>query len=69
MNQNESTLATAPRPYVDRTEAAAILRISIRMLTKLVSARKLRPARIGRRVIFKRNDIERFVEVQMALSS
>jgi hypothetical protein len=36
------------------------------MLSKLVAAQNLRPARIGRRVVFKRTDLERYVEVLFA---
>jgi excisionase family DNA binding protein len=47
-------------------EAADYLRVSARLVEKLVSQHRLKPARINRRLIFKRSELDRYVDLQMA---
>jgi excisionase family DNA binding protein len=65
-----STLTATPaiRPLMDRKEAAEYLRQSVRTITNLVASRRLRPARIGRRLIFKRTEVDRYVDLLTAQS-
>lgn len=56
------------RPLLDLKESADYLRVSARLVQKLVAARRLRPSRIGRRLIFKRAELDRYVDLQTALS-
>jgi excisionase family DNA binding protein len=51
------------RPVMTKVEAADYLRVSPRTLTNLLAARRLRAARIGRRVLFKRAELDRFVDL------
>jgi excisionase family DNA binding protein len=57
------------RPLMNTAEAAEYLRVSVRLVQKLVQTRKLRPARIGRRLIFQRSELDRFVALQCALAA
>jgi excisionase family DNA binding protein len=45
---------------LNKREAATALGISIRTLDHLISARKIRPRRIGRRVLISRQTLEHF---------
>jgi len=54
---------TAAPLLIDKKTAANLLGISVGMVEKLVRIRKLEPVRIGRKVLFRREDIE-----QMALT-
>lgn len=58
-----------PRPIMTKSEAAEYLRISIRHIQRLVNARQIRPARINRRVLFTRQELDRYVELKMAMSA
>lgn len=50
-----------PTPIlISKKTAAGLLSISIGMLEKLVRLRKLEPVKIGRKVLFRREDIELF---------
>lgn len=53
---------------MNRQEAAEYLRISLRSITNLVAARKIRPARVGRKLLFKRTELDRFLDLQIALT-
>jgi excisionase family DNA binding protein len=57
------------RSVMNRDEAADYLRVSVRLLTNLVAARKIRGVRIGRRVVFRRADLDHYVDVQAALAT
>jgi len=49
----------APAPIlVSKKTAASLLGISIGMVEKLVRRKELEPVRIGRKVLFRREDIE-----------
>lgn len=54
------------RTWLNLLEAADYLRVSDRLIEKLVSQRRLKPARINRRLIFKRTELDRYAELQMA---
>lgn len=56
----------AVRPIMTREEAADYLRVSVRFLTNLVTARKVRPMRSGRRVTFMKSELDRYAEVLTA---
>jgi excisionase family DNA binding protein len=47
-------------------ETADYLRVSVRLIQKLVYSRKLRPARVGRRLLFQRAEIDHFVSILTA---
>lgn len=57
------------RPILNIPEAANYMRVSVRQIHRLVKARKIRAARIGKRLIFKRAELDRFVDLQTALSA
>lgn len=63
------TIETPIRPVMDRKEAASYLRVSVRLITNLVASRRLRPARIGRRLVFKRSELDRYLDLLMAQSA
>ena len=46
---------------VSRRETAQALGLSVRTLDALVARHEIRPRRIGRRVLFERSELERFV--------
>jgi excisionase family DNA binding protein len=50
-------MTTAPI-LVSKKTAAGLLSISIGMLEKLVRLRKLEPVRIGRKILFRLDDIQ-----------
>ena len=52
----------APKPYLTIKEAADVARLSPSAIRLYVSKRQLKPYRVGRRVIIKRTDLEKFVE-------
>ena len=52
----------APKPYLTIKEAADMARLSPSAIRLYVSKRQLKPYRVGRRVIIKRTDLEKFVE-------
>lgn len=45
---------------LSRRDAAALLQISVRMLDRLVKAGDIAPVRLGDRVLFLRESLERF---------
>lgn len=57
------------RPIMNIPEAASYLRVSVRQVHRLLKARKIRAATIGRRLVFKRADLDRFIDLQLALST
>lgn len=58
----------AARPLMNIQEAADYLRVSVRLIQKLLASRKLKAARLGRRLVFKRSELDRYVDLQFALS-
>lgn len=48
-----------------REETMEYLRVSSPTLWRLEQAKKLRPVRIGRRVLYRAADLERFLDRQM----
>jgi excisionase family DNA binding protein len=63
------TECSTPRPVMNMQEAADYLRVSLRTLGTLVSKRRIRAARIGRRLVIKREELDRFVNLQTAINS
>jgi excisionase family DNA binding protein len=55
-----------PPLYMSRTEAAAYLGISLRMLAYLLARRELKTIRIGDRRILRLHDLESFLEARAA---
>lgn len=55
------------RPIMDVNEAADYLRISVRQIHRLVKSRAFKRARIGKRLVFKRAELDHYVELQTAL--
>jgi excisionase family DNA binding protein len=47
---------------LDKKEAAASLKISVRMLEKLVKAGHIAPVQVGDRVLFRRQSLEEFAQ-------
>ena len=48
------------RILIGRREAALLLSVSPRTVDNLIRGKKLRPRRIGARVLFLRSDLEKF---------
>lgn len=66
----DDTIRVEPRPIMNIQEAADYLRVSVRLVQKLVAAGSLRPARIGRRrLVFQRSELDRYVAIQTALAA
>lgn len=55
--------------YFNPRDAAAYLTISPRTLWKETNARRINAARFGRRLIYPRAELDRFVAVQLALAT
>ena len=52
-------VSMTPGPIlISKKTAASLLSISVGMLEKLVRLKKIEPVRIGRKVLFRRDDIE-----------
>lgn len=51
----------APKLLLDRQEAAAALGVCVRTLDSLVTARRINHAKINRRILFRRVDLETFI--------
>ena len=49
---------------LSREELSDVLRISIRHISRFVSEGKLKPIRLGRRVLFSDSEVTRFLESQ-----
>jgi hypothetical protein len=58
----ESPAVSLPLLVLDRSEAATVLRISIRKLDYLIECGSITPLRIGGRVLVAWNELLRFVE-------
>ena len=54
-------LRTNPPAIMRVEEAARYLCVSVKTVRREVESRRLRPARIGRRLIFTRAELDRFV--------
>jgi len=46
-----------------KAEAVHLLRVSLRTIDNLVLRKKLKPTRVGNRVLFQRKELERFASV------
>jgi excisionase family DNA binding protein len=58
-------IGAAPQsPYVDADQAAAYLRCDCQRIYDLVYAGKLKPRRDGRRLLFHRADLDRYLAEQ-----
>lgn len=68
-HQSETSAPLFQRPALNLIETADYLRVCERTVRSLVTNRRLRPARIGRRLIFKRSELDRFLDLQTALAS
>ncbi len=60
---------TGPRPLMNIQEAAEYLRVSVRLIQKLTANRRLRAAHVGRRLIFKRAELDRYIDLQTVLAA
>ncbi len=49
-------------PYINTPEAACYLRLSLGTLANLVSARRIPFAKAGRRRVFKKTDLDEYLE-------
>jgi len=63
-----SAVPTEPRPLMNLKEAADYLRVSTRLVETLCASRRIRPAKVNRRLIFKRAELDRFIDLQIALA-
>lgn len=54
------------RPVMTKAEAADYLRVSGRQVQRWVQQRQIRAARLQRRVLFTRDELDRFVSLRMA---
>lgn len=61
-----TTSPASPRLLLNREEAADFLRVSPSLVSKLIYSRRLRPARIGRRLVFRQADLLRYVDLLTA---
>ena len=52
----------APKPYLTIKEAADVARLSPSAIRLYIRKRELKAHQVGRRVIIKRTDLERFLE-------
>jgi len=50
------------RKLLNKKEAATYLRLGVSTIDKLLALRKIKPVRIGRRVLFQQEDLDRFIE-------
>lgn len=66
-----AALHANPPANLSTSQAAAYLNISPRLLMREVArpGSSLRPFRIGRRVLYRRADLDRFTELQVALAA
>jgi excisionase family DNA binding protein len=58
-----NTVTPMPSPYLSTKEAASYLRISPRHLANLTASCRIKVARIGRRLIYKREELDRYVNL------
>jgi len=47
---------------LNKKEAAVYLRLGVSTIDKLLALKRLRPVRLGRRVLFLKEDLDRFIE-------
>ena len=52
---------------MDVEEAADYLRISVRQIHRLKKGRQIKSARIGKRLLFKRTELDHYIDIQTAL--
>jgi len=45
-----------------RKETAKYLRLGISTIDKLLATKTIKPVRLGRRVLFRKEDLDRFIE-------
>jgi excisionase family DNA binding protein len=58
--------ALAPDPWLSVAEAADYARCSKQRIYDLVAANKLAPGRDGRRLVFRRSELDRYLEGRAA---
>lgn len=54
------------RPVMTKSEAADYLRVSGRQVQRWVQENQIRPARLQRKPLFTREELDRFVSLRMA---
>lgn len=73
MQSTPTSVETPPafqvRPIMNLAEAADYLRVSVRQIERLRQRRELRAVRVGRRLVFRRADLDHYVELQAALAA
>ncbi len=57
----------APRAIMNVEEAADYLRISVRQIHRVLKTGSIKRARIGKRLVFKRAELDHYVDLQTAL--
>lgn len=63
--ERQNTLLTLPSPNMNVGEAADYLRISSKTLQRETNNRQIRVARIGRRLIYRKVDLDRYLELKV----
>ena len=52
----------AEKRLLNRKETAEYLRLGVSTIDKLLATKKLKPVRIGRRVLFLQEDLDKFIQ-------
>lgn len=68
-NIASTSSASVSSPYLNTAQAAQYLTISVRHLKNLLAGRRIKAARIGRRLVFKRSELDRYVDLLLAQSA
>lgn len=68
MENTPQPTAATPAAYLKPKQAAAYLTISPRTLWTETQAGRIKAARIGRRLIYSRAELDRFMQLQMLAS-
>jgi len=63
--EGQNTLATFASPNMNVGEAADYLRISSKTLQRETNNRQIRVARIGRRLVYRKVDLDRYLELKV----
>ena len=63
-----TTSTTCQAAYLTPKQAAAYLTVSQRTLWAATTAGRIKAARMGRRIIYSRAELDRFVQLQMLAS-
>ena len=63
--ERQNTLVTLASPNMNVGEAADYLRVSAKTLQRETNNRQIRVARIGRRLVYRKVDLDRYLELKV----